>query len=317
MIPGEIPAETLQLPECDDHSIVIISFNALRHERFAYRMKQEFGDKVVRWYRLNNACARRNPATAASSAAPAGKKQKLLEIARQARKGQRSPGYFGLAAALARSIRQKVDWQLFGRESRRAEQQIFGPELARLKATVELEPVDLHPGDVNTEWFLDEVRAINPYFFLSLGGPLYKKALLDSIRGCAINQHAGHSPDFKGTHTTEWALFRRDLSKVSSTVHITTSGADAGPILRRSNPCIFPDDTPASIFLRVAALGTEMMIETVHSIINDKTLLTFPQDPTDGMTYIGKNMPPHLLRSVMRDFSNGWLEDELMRRSRF
>ncbi|MEC9375441.1 MAG: formyltransferase family protein [Pseudomonadota bacterium] len=279
-------------------------------------MKQTFGDRVKAWYRLDNNRQKRFSENQ-SSASNQSNKEKLLIMARSAKKRSRGPGSLALAMSLARTLHQKLDWRHFGNKVRRAEERMFGRELRLLKKDIKLSPIDMHPSDVSSTEFVQEIRDIAPYFFLSLGGPLYRQELLDCITGVAINQHAGHSPDYKGTHTTEWALYHRNLTCISSTVHVTTSGADAGPILRRSNPCIFPDDTPATIFLRVAALGTELMIETVQSMISNNSYVIFPQPITKGMTYIGKNMPPHVLRSVFRDFKKGWLQDELLRRSKF
>ena len=47
MIPHELSPRRIKLPETNDHSIVIITRNQLRHQRFAYRMQKEFGDLVV------------------------------------------------------------------------------------------------------------------------------------------------------------------------------------------------------------------------------------------------------------------------------
>jgi Formyl transferase len=316
MYPTELGHSEVLLPDSSDKSIVLINFNTLRHERFAYRMKETFGDRVVAWYRLDKSCAQRyNQLTTDNK--DTSRKAKLLALARTAKWLSRGQGKIAVAQSAYRVIKQKLDWRRFGNEVNRAEQRMFGSELDRLRKSVELDPIDIHPADVGTSEFISEIRAISPYFILSLGGPLYKKELLESVRGLVVNHHAGHSPKYKGTHTTEWALYHRDLPCISSTVHVTTTGADAGPILRRSNPCIFPDDTPATIFLRVAALGTELMIEAVKDMIATDSAMTFPQPPTDGMTYLSKHMPPHVLRSIYRDFRNGWLEDELIRRSRF
>ncbi len=319
MYPTELDHSEVFLPDSSDKSIVLINFNTLRHERFAYRMKETFGDRVVAWYRLDKSYTRRyNQLTTGRKDKNMSRKAKLLALARTARRLSRGRGKIAAAQSVYRIARQKLDWRRFGNEVNRAEQRMFEPELDRLRKTVELNPIDIHPADVGTSEFISEIRAISPYFFLSLDGPLYKKELLESVRGLAVNQHAGHSPKYKGAHTTEWALYHRDLPCISSTVHITTTGADAGPILRRSSPCIFPDDTPASIFLRVVALGTELMIEVIKDMIATDSAMTFSQSPsTDGMTYLDKNMSPHVLRSIYRDFRNGWLEDELIRRSRF
>ena len=197
-----------------------------------------------------------------------------------------------------------------------AENELFGIEIDSLKKYAVLAPTRIHPRAVNQPDFAAQLQALNPYFFLTLGGPLYRQPVLDAVRGVAINQHAGHSPLLKGSNTTEWALYHRNLAWVSSTVHITTTGADAGPILRRSQPCLLPDDTPAKVFLRVVALGTELMIESVQEIIASKQVTVFPQPPNTGMTYLSKDFP-EMVGPLLRDFQNNWLSAELARQRDF
>ena len=121
---------------------------------------------------------------------------------------------------------------------------IFDNELSRLKNESTLSKKSIHPKDVNSNWFVSEIKNYGAYFLLTLGGPLYKNDLINSVSGYAINQHAGHSPNYKGSKTIYWALFHRKLKYVSNTVHLLDSGADSGPIFRRSNVVVNPNDSP-------------------------------------------------------------------------
>ncbi len=221
-------------------------------------------------------------------------------------RGRRAEGAVGLSGRVSRIMRADVLARGRDRLNRRrnqaaiqqyyaaqvvAEQALFGQEVADLESSVLCQPVKIHPADVNSPAFVHEIERLSPYFLLTLGGPLYKKSLLDAVRGIAINQHAGHSPELRGSNTTEWALYHRNLDHVSATVHLTTSGADAGPILRRSNPCLFPSDDVNTVFARVVALGTELMIESVQEIIADKNVIIFPQPLRTGKTYLSKQLP--------------------------
>lgn len=282
MLPLELEKRIINLPETDNHSIVMITSNDLRHKRFAYRLQKEFGDLILVWYELSHDV----PAKYAP-AKPAAPKQVSKPV---------------------KPIIEKL------KESYRQSQiKLFAEEIEDLKAYSKLEPVKISWQDVHSEYFIDEIKKYNPYFFLTLGGPLYKKPLLDSIRGVTINQHAGHFPDFKGTNTTEWALYHRNLRCVSSTIHIITTGADAGPIFRRSNPCIFHKDHFTTVFTRIVALGTELMIEVVQDVIKDKKVVVFDQSQTVGRTYLDKHFDEKIITALTRDFDNNWLEDELTR----
>jgi len=286
MLPPELEKRIINLPETDNHTIVMITSHDLRHKRFAYRLQKEFGDLVRVWYELSHDVPVKY--TAEKPAAPKQASKPVKPIIKKLKENYRQ-----------------------------AQIKLFAEEIEDLKAYARLEPVKINWKDVHSEQFVNQIKKYDPYFFLTLGGPLYRKHLLDSIRGVAINQHAGHSPNFKGTNTTEWALYHRNLYCVSSTIHIITTGADAGPIFRRSNPCIFHKDHFTTIFARIVALGTELMIEVVQDIIKNKKVVVFDQPQTAGKTYLDKHFDEKIITSLTRDFDNNWLEEELLRQRTF
>jgi len=326
MLPNELEEEIITLPKTETHTIVIVTGKDLRHQRFALRVIDEFKDQVLAWYELDS---QMEPVVAAteekqqqSQHTSTGKVQKAVTILTK-----EFPLYFkqfGFMALFKKLYARVIDlyYILFflrrsGKKMAKAEEKLFAQEVKTLKNTSNLKPVKIHPDDVHSTGFLEQVKKLDPYFFLTLSGPLYRKPLLDSIRGAAINQHAGHSPLLKGSYTIHWALYHRELSHVSSTVHITTTGADAGQILRRSNPCIFPHDNVETVFLRTVALGTELMIESIREIMADKKVMVFKQPETAGKTYLNKDYNLHIAKAITRDFNAGWLRSELNRQKDF
>lgn len=311
MLPNELQKEIISLPETDRHTIVLVTGNALRHRRFALRMIEAFGDRVAAWYELD---ANLPPAAPSTKKPPvsASKGRKLRTLL--TRELPRSFKVYGVIATLKRlaslasDLRFKLLYMRYtGRKMAAAEQQLFCAEIDALQKHTSLKPIRLHPEDVHSETFIDTVKQHDPYFFLTLGGPLYRAPLLSTIRGAAINQHAGYSPLYKGSNTIHWALYHRQLRYVANTVHLTNTGADAGGILRRSTPCIFPDDTVETIFLRSVALGTELMIETVEAIIRDKEVTVYKQPPFEGKTYLNSAYNLRIAKAIFNDFRAGWL----------
>ena len=63
MLPIEIEQEIIKLPDTENHNIVIVTGNSLRHNRFAYRIQKEFGKSVVAWYELDNSVSPKFPDT--------------------------------------------------------------------------------------------------------------------------------------------------------------------------------------------------------------------------------------------------------------
>jgi len=315
MFPLELKPKTIKFPFTNTHNIVIVTGNNLRHRRFAYRLLKEFGKLVIAWYELDpiiqpqkNKQVRENETS---------KTNKAIEINRRIISHITT---HGILESLIKPIKDIKTWyqiRNYYKSPAKTEQKLFQREIEELMPYAHIQPHRINPSFVHGNDFIHQIKKIDPYFFLTLGGPLYKKELLHSIRGVSINQHAGHSPDLKGSQTIEWALYHRSLKHVSSTVHITVTGADAGPILRRSSPCVFYNDDVPTINARVVALGTELMIEVVQHIIKNKNITCFEQPKYIGKTYLSKEFNRDIITFIQSDFNNDWLKKALNKQRNF
>lgn len=324
MIPHDILPRVIRLPDTDEHTIVILTGTSLRHLRFAYRIQQEFGNKVVAWYQVIPPGEASLPANGRRTSLFRKALNRVLppERLQQVRDSVRKYGWWrtirkSWSARRALSERLSCLYWLhrYQRRQAAAEKRLFSQEIEHLKSCARVEPRFVR--DPSSEDFIRDVRTLNAYFLLTLGGPLYSQALLRSVRGVALNQHAGWSPNFKGSFTTEWALYHRDLNSVGSTVHMLTTGADAGPVLRRSHPCLTGADSPETCFLRVVALGTELMIECVREIMVKREMTVYESSETTGRTYRSSDLTGDVLRSIYRDFAEGWLPRALKKVRQF
>jgi methionyl-tRNA formyltransferase len=195
------------------------------------------------------------------------------------------------------------------------EQRMFGDEIGVLKKLSYISPQAV--SDPNSAETIALVKALDPYFILTLGGAIYGKELRACARGLALNQHDGWCPEYRGSNTVDWALYHRDLPKVSNTIHILTDGMDSGPILRRSSACLAVDDSPESCFARSVALGTELICEVVRELIQERVARIFPQPQFTGFTYRRKDMTDNVRKAIRKDLQEGMIRTELFRRTRF
>jgi methionyl-tRNA formyltransferase len=196
-----------------------------------------------------------------------------------------------------------------------AEQRLFGEELDQLRKQAYIEPKIVQ--DPNAAETVRLVKSLDPYFILTLGGAIYGKELRECARGLAINQHDGWCPEYRGSHTVNWAMYHRDLSKVANTVHVLTEGMDSGPILRRSIVCLAEDDTLESAFARSVALGTELVCETVRELITTKRARIFPQPQFIGHTYLARQMDQHMQRGIEMDLQRDFIARDIAKRASF
>ena len=203
----------------------------------------------------------------------------------------------------------------FIRWNNTAENYLFKEEVARLRKKISAKPtVILNPNSID---FYKEIEQLRPYFFISLGGPLFSREILKHVRGCSINQHAGHSPDFKGDSTILWALYHRESDKISSTVHITAEGADTGGILRRVGVCSLEGENPAIYFNRVVALGTELIIEVVEDVFQNKPIYYHPQPKFTGKTKLSFHMERKVRYHLWLDYKERVIDYLLAKQREF
>ena len=307
MRPTELNEIIFDSPEHSNNKIIILTANSYRHHRFALRIQKEFPELVAAWYEYDNSINSEN-----NSKSNQFEKSKVNILTRIIKLSFNLLINFftnPLIVLKAHSFfYEKFLIKKYHKDSLLIEKDIFEFEINFLKQYCNVEKQKISYNDLNSLKLFEEISSHDAYFLLSLGGPLIPKKIINSVKGFAINQHSGNSPKYKGSKTILWALFHRDIQSLSSTVHLTTSSADSGPIFRRANVCLHPDDKPQHIFFKSVALGTELMIEVVEEIMKNKKVKAYDQSKNAGTTYLSKDFKNDFLLSVIKDFKSGILK---------
>jgi methionyl-tRNA formyltransferase len=113
-------------------------------------------------------------------------------------------------------------------------------------------------------------------------GQILRPAVLDlPCFGC-LNVHASLLPRWRGAAPIQAALLAGD-EITGITIMRMDHGIDTGPILEQRRLVILPEDTAASLGVRLAELGAQLLIEVLPAYLRGK--LT-PQPQTEfGATY--------------------------------
>jgi len=315
------PKRTIALPDVHEGgsgsglTIVAVTGNELRHERFARRIAQSFPGAHCVWYRLS--AVRKSERLGRFAAAdrlfgPNGGLSRYRKEYGLLRTLQRGLAARGILLSALRSVRHLF---AFHREVVRAERKLFSGEIEGLRKTVELQVREVQAP--LTPEFIQEVRRLKPYFLAACGGPLYPPELIECARGAALNQHAGWAPTFRGSHTITWALYHRDLARVATTVHLLTPSVDAGPVVRYGWVALTGNETVGECFVRAVALGTELLIEVMQEALRDGVLEVYDQVPRAGGSFIAAECTGEVFAAVKRDLRRGWLAYELRRLASF
>jgi len=329
MIFNEYDSDLINLPHTNKKTIVIITGNCLRHKWFVYRIYEEFKDFLIGWYELDtNKTIRYN-----SYGKPVKEdsmqsilqflhhyyfkcKEKLLLFHEELHTNRLITLLFKCFLYSMKDISKKIKFKIYEKEQKKIEATWFGKGVNNLKIPSNLKYKRVNPQYINTDEFQSEIRELNPYFLLAFECPHLGKEILESTAGLPIRLHCGHLPQFSGSHCIEWALYHRSLNHVSATVNIIEGKQYNGPIIRCSNPCIFPDDDIAKIFARVVVLGVNLIIETIKDIQNNEKLRVYPQKTDKGRKYLKREFID-ILPYLINDFKSGWLRFELNRLRNF
>ena len=322
MIPTELEAQIIDLPTVDSCRIVIITGAELRHDRFALRLQSEFPGLVCAWLQVTPASQGGELTSPAPYRRLTRLRSTLSTLANEmpqiltSRLGRRAM-VKRIRTVFARARRYLADKFLQGvaAPQRTVEQRMFGDEIERFRKAAYVVPTVVR--DPNSADVIASIKAVDPYFILTLDGVICSEALCACARGLALNQHDGWCPEYRGSHTVDWALYHRDLSKVSSTIHILTDGINSGPILRRSSVCLAVDDTPESCLARSVVLGTELMCETVRELMQTKRARIYQQPQSAGYGYTGQHMTDDVRRSIRTDLRRGLIRNDITRRKNY
>ncbi len=111
-------------------------------------------------------------------------------------------------------------------------------------------------------------------------GEILPTAVLGLPRIAPVNLHFSLLPDLRGASPVQHALLR-GLDRTGVTTIVMDEGLDTGPVLLRREEPVRPDDDAGSLGERLARLGGEVLVATIHGLA-EGTLTASPQqgEPT-------------------------------------
>ncbi len=117
-------------------------------------------------------------------------------------------------------------------------------------------------------------------------GLILPQAILDWPRHGCINIHASLLPRWRGAAPIPRAIAAGDAS-TGITIMQMDAGLDTGPMIATVPVAIGPRDTAALLHDRLAAAGSDAIVDVLHHLVRDGKLAGVPQ-PAAGATYAAK-----------------------------
>ncbi len=121
----------------------------------------------------------------------------------------------------------------------------------------------LKPAKIRTAEFLATLKSFEPdLLVIAAYGRILPKQVLEAPRIMPINVHASLLPKFRGASPVEGAILAGEAES-GVTIMRVTERMDAGPILLQREILLAPDETQGSLKTKLAALGADLLLETL------------------------------------------------------
>jgi methionyl-tRNA formyltransferase len=135
------------------------------------------------------------------------------------------------------------------------------------QAAVELGLPVIQPEKIKAnQEFQDRLRELQPEAIIVVGyGRLIPAWMLNLPPRGNINVHASLLPKYRGAAPVQWAIARGETITGVTTM-LLNEGLDTGDILLQKEITILPADTSVTLAPRLADLGADLLVETLHGL---------------------------------------------------
>jgi methionyl-tRNA formyltransferase len=129
----------------------------------------------------------------------------------------------------------------------------------------------------NNDEFRTQLATLKPDAIIVVGyGRIIPQWMIDLPPLGNINLHASLLPKYRGAAPIQWAIASGETVTGVTTMRID-AGLDTGDILLQKALPIAPEDTAETLAPRMAAIGAELIVETLHGL-KSGAIHSKPQD---------------------------------------
>lgn len=167
----------------------------------------------------------------------------------------------------------------------------------------------LQPPKARDENFISELRAVKPdLIVVAAYGHILPQAILDLPRFGCLNVHTSLLPKYRGAAPIQWAIADGE-TETGVTIMKMDAGMDTGDIVAQKSTPILPQDDSATLHNRLAAIGAELLAETIPGYVAGEIL---PKPQPEGASHARKiqkedghidwNLPAQTILNRLRAF---------------
>lgn len=134
----------------------------------------------------------------------------------------------------------------------------------------------LQPVRLKDEEFVNSLRSLKADLFIVIAFRMLPEVVWQMPRLGTFNLHASLLPRYRGAAPINWAVINGD-TETGVTTFFLKHEIDTGDIIDQERIEILPTDNVGDVHDKLMALGAELTLKTVNSIING-TITTIPQE---------------------------------------
>jgi methionyl-tRNA formyltransferase len=137
----------------------------------------------------------------------------------------------------------------------------------------------LQPRRIREPEAMEALRALRPELQVVVAyGQILPRSVIEIPPLGTVNVHGSLLPRYRGAAPIQWAIAAGE-AETGVTTMLIDEGLDTGPMLLFRRTSIGPEETAGELESRLARLGAEVLLETVHGLASG-TLRPVPQDNT-------------------------------------
>lgn len=134
----------------------------------------------------------------------------------------------------------------------------------------------LQPEKLKDPLFVEAMRELQPDLAVVVAFRMLPEVIWSMPRKGTINLHASLLPQYRGAAPINWAVINGE-TKTGVTTFFIEKEIDTGKVIAKREVEIAADDTAGSVHDKLAQVGSELLTETVKSII-DGSYVPIPQE---------------------------------------
>jgi hypothetical protein len=166
-------------------------------------------------------------------------------------------------------------------------------------------------GEINSPDFGRLLKDMRPDVIAVLGSSVIRPHVISVPSASMVNLHSGLSPYYRGTWSYGWPIVNEEPEFIGVTIHHVDPGIDSGNIIYQTRPVLAESDDLNTIFLKIIAEGTGLVVRAIEEITGRGSIESHKQPKGAGRLYRASDFNADAARRCLGNLERGVLGEYL------